>query len=404
MAKGKTAQKTAAKSGGGCLKTCAVLVVVPSVIFGVLLKYTDVFKEFDVLNGLDSNTEYGNIKLQTMIGAFCLSPIVGQLLDAPVNGSDGENYSFAEEGDIQDEDYTQASIYAVLYGMYKNSPPLTHTNGEKYEFTFNTWGIAPSPYSEKDPQRHGKAAYAALVTQPPVLEMLKTFPEGQKLQIVEVGCGTGAGANIITREVHPNSQYLALDMQEAAIQTCKRIHATADNPGLECQRIPNGVGLNVHRDTVGKIPRDDSSVDIVVISETHIADIKIGDLEKSIFAEIYRVLKPGGFFTWGNAIPTRVWHEAADYLPTAGFTLEHSKNWTQGAIVARDEDYDRIELAMEGLISPYHVMKLPYFGPRCKKVAERLIANFYRHPGTALYLKMTTGFDSYMHQAWKVTK
>ena len=49
-------------------------------------------------------------------------------------------------------------------------------------------------------------------------------------------------------------------------------------------------------------------------------------------------------------------------------------------------------------------MKAPYFGPRCHKVGERLIANFYRHPGTALYLKMVTGYDSYMHQAWRVSK
>jgi SAM-dependent methyltransferase len=395
----KAAPQAAKKSGGGCLKTCAFLVVVPAVIFGLLCKYTTVFKEFDVLNGLDSNTEYGNIKLQTMIGAFCLSPLVGQLLDAPASGADGENYTFADEGDIQDEDYAQSSIYAVLYGMYKNAPVLTSPHGVKYQFTFNTWGIAPSPYDEKDPQRHGKAAYAALVTQPPVLEMIKKLPKDHKLQIVEVGCGTGAGANLITREVHPTSQYLALDMQEAAIQTCKSIHATPDNAGLSCQRIPHGVGING-----GKIPREDNSLDIVVISETHIADVAIGDLEKSIFAEIHRVLKPGGYFTWGNAIPTRVWHEAADYLPTAGFALDHSKNWTQGAIVARDEDHDRVAMAMDGLIDPYHVMKVPYFGPRCRKVAERLIANFYRHPGTALYLKMTTGFDSYMHQAWKAVK
>jgi|TARA_B110000091_G_C13652198_1_gene405901 hypothetical protein len=26
-----------------------------------------------------------------------------------------------------------------------------------------------------------------------------------------------------------------------------------------------------------------------------------------------------------------------------------------------------------------------------------LIKNFYRHPGTALYEKMETGYDSYMH-------
>jgi len=365
------------------------LVAVAMVGIGGFVKYTD----YDVMKGMSSGTEYGNIQLQAMATGFCLSPLPGKLLAEPANGSDGENYNFSASGDVQDDDYEQESIYAIFYAMYKNAPKLVSNHGVEYQFTFNTWGIAPSPYPETDPQRHGKAAYAALVTQPPVLEYIKNMPEGQNLKIAEVGCGTGAGANLITTLVHPTCEYLAMDMQEAAINTCKSVHA---NAGLECLRIPNGVGVDG-----GKIPRGSSTLDMVVISETHIADVRIGDLEKAIFAEILRVLKPGGLFVWGNAIPTRVWLEAGDYLPTAGFELAHSKNHTEGAVIARDEDFERVELALDQLISPYHVMKLPYFGDRCKTVLKLLIANFFRHPGTALYLKMTTGFDSYMHQAWR---
>jgi len=362
---------------------------------GVVLKLAE---RVDVLKGLDSNFEYSNWQLQVLVAGFCVSPLPGRLLEAPVNGSDGENFTTASEGDIQDEEYEQSSIYSLLYAMYRNAPELVSEHGVKYQFTFNTWGIAPSPYPVTDPQRHGKAAYNALVTQPPVMEYIKTLPEGYKLQIAEVGCGTGAGANLITREVHPTSEYLALDMQAAAINTCKRIHATEDNPGLTCQLIPSGVGMG------NPIPREDSSLDIVVISETHIADVQIGDLEKAIFAEIHRVLKPGGFFVWGNALPTRVWLEGDAYLPTAGFELAHSKNHTQGAVIARDEDKARVDLAVAQLLAPYFGTRLPIFGETCLKVGERLIANFYRHPGTAMYIKMTTGFDSYMHQAWRNVK
>lgn len=354
--------------------------------------------KLDVLKGLDSNTEYTHYHLQAMAAAFCLSPLPGILLAAPANGSDGEDFTTRETGDIQDEEYDQSSIYSMFYAMYANTE-LTSNHGVKYRFTFNTWGIAPSPYPETDPQRHGKAAYAALVTQPPVMKMVEALPAGQKLQIVEIGCGTGAGANLITREVHPTSKYLALDMQAAAISTCKRLHATTDNPGLTCQLIKDGVGNNGNA-----IPLEDNSLDIAVISETHIADVQIGSLEKAIFKEIHRVLKPGAFFVWGNALPTRVWLAAQEYLPTAGFELDHNKNWTAGAITARDEDKERVDLALKQLLDPYWATHLPYFGDQCFRASERLIANFYRHPGTAMYIKMTTGFDSYMHQAWRVVK
>lgn len=387
---------------------CAKLSLALAVALGVHLS------RLDVLKGLDSNREHSALEVQGVVTAFCLSPVIGSLLDADneiarAAKSTGGEFNVMDHGDIENDEYAQGSIYAVLYAMYKNT--VLSWQGSDYQFTFNTWGIAPNaqndpegiakPYPESDPQRHGKAAYAALATQPPALAYTEALGD-RPLRIVEIGCGTGAGANLITREVHPNAKYLALDMQQAAINTCQAHHATADNPGLTCQVVPNGVGNTSPDGDQNSVPGvDDASVDFVIISETHIADIIIGDLEKAIFAEVARILKPGGLFLWGNALPTRVWDEAAAYLPTVGFELAHSKNWTSSAVLARDEDKARVDLALTQLLSPYWAMKLPYFGPRCWHVTERLIANFYRHPGTALYLKMVTGYDSYMHQAWR---
>eukprot|EP00519_Triparma_laevis_P005490 CAMPEP_0182499778 /NCGR_PEP_ID=MMETSP1321-20130603/7945_1 /TAXON_ID=91990 /ORGANISM="Bolidomonas sp., Strain RCC1657" /LENGTH=392 /DNA_ID=CAMNT_0024704021 /DNA_START=14 /DNA_END=1192 /DNA_ORIENTATION=+ len=391
----------------GFCKTLGVLALVGGVLIAV-------FPPPDVLSGLSSNHDHSPLEVQAIMTGFCLSPVIGMLLDErPEIETTGGEFKFEEDGDIENEDYAQASIYAILYAMYKNTPNLVGAGtsaGVPYQFTFNTWGITPvdgpgqppreSVYAfpDTDPQRHGKQAYASLVTQPPAMEYKKKLGD-TPLEIVEIGCGTGAGANLITREVHPTAKYLALDMQQAAINTCNQNHATPDNPGLTCRLVPNGVGNGGNR-----APRADSSVDFVVISETHIADIEIGDLEKEIFTEIRRILKPGGLFLWGNAIPTRVWEQADVELPKLGFELVNSYNHTKGAVVARDEDYERVEACMDQLLDPYPVMKVPYFGPRCHKVGERLIANFYRHPGTALYLKMVTGYDSYMHQAWRNNK
>jgi SAM-dependent methyltransferase len=389
----------------GLLKTTAIVIA-------IIASAAIYFPIPSVLKGLNSNHDHSPLEMQAIVTAFCLSPVVGTLLgersdrEETVNankgvvggeGTTGGDFLFEEDGDIENDEYAQSSIYAVLYALYKNAGDIVSDHGVMYQFTFNTWGFAPSAYPEEDPERYGKTAYAGLVTQPAAKAYMKKLPAGQKVEIVEIGCGTGAGANLITREVLKDQvNYLALDMQQAAINTCneKYWHAT-ENPNLTCQVVLDGVGNNGN-----PVPREDSSVDFVIISETHIADIVIGDLEKAIFAEIKRILKPGGLFLWGNALPTRVWEEADIFLPTLGFKLENNFNHTKGAVIARDEDYERVELVMSQLTAPYPVMTLPYFGERCKKVSNRLIANFYRHPGTALYLKMVTGFDSYMHQAW----
>ena len=41
------------------------------------------------------------------------------------------------------------------------------------------------------------------------------------------------------------------------------------------------------------------------------------------------MLKPGGLFLWGNALPTRVWDAAVPYLNENGFKIVENLNHTQ---------------------------------------------------------------------------
>jgi len=481
--------------GAGCLRWIGSgLLLAIAVVIGMARS-----GKFDILNALDSNHEHSANELAFYTTMFCLSPMPSFLMnDRAVRPAviplGNESLTFEETGNIEDDDYAQSSIYSALYALYKNSE-LTSEFGVKYQFTFNTWAFLAKTVEEKvrqggvlgdlsnrgdkadalahydfqvrfperDPERFGKHAYASLATQKAALEYMRqnnvglgdgtyfdrnTGKEGPApVEIVEIGCGTGAGANLITRHIVKNSNYLALDMQKAAVNTCQARHEgrgyeyitelTAeekkvdsqglhpsealigtpvleklhrkfpdDNPSLRCRLVPNGVGhkWNATATELNGVPRETSSVDMVIISETHIADMKIGDLEENIFKEIRRVLKPGGLFLWGNAIPTRVWKEAEEYLPQLGFELLDDTNHTSDAVLARDLDKARVDLLIPQLLEPFGVFKVPYVGPRCHYVIERLIANFYRHPGTALYLNMVTNFDSYMQQAWRLRK
>merc|ERR1719506_2616538 len=174
--------------------------------------------------------------------------------------------------------------------------------------------------------------------------------ENPKAHWLEIGCGTGAGANLITREVHPTIQYTAVDMQLAAIETCRSIHATEDNPNLTCKHS-NGKSLDW-------VPTN--SVDIAMITETHIAEMAIGDEEKIIFGNIIRMLKPGGIFVWGNALPTKVWHDAYEHLESVGFSSCGRFNHTASAITARDEDTDRVNLYVDQAMDTFPVLRMPF--------------------------------------------
>jgi SAM-dependent methyltransferase len=361
-------------------------------------------KAGNILSGLQGDTILTGGQLQFTITGFCLSPLPNMLLEPErMRADDGDSLKreFNQTGDINEDDYTKASIYALLYSLYQayNVAPSPH--GGNYQFTFNTWGIAntgepPVPWlrPETEPQRHGMAAYQGLTEFSAVKDIVKRV---ENPKFLEIGCGTGAGANLIT-QLLPTVDYTAVDMQRAAIKTCKDKHAKG-NPNLHCVWVEGGVGNDG-----SKVAIPDASVDVVIISETHIAEAHIGPEEKAIFADIIRVLKPGGIFVWGNALPTYVWDDAAEYLPKIGFEPCGSLNHTKGAILARDEDEERVNMYVEYLLDQFPVMKVPYFGPQCHHVCDMLIKNFYRHPGTALYEKMETGYDSYMHLCYEKGK
>ena len=166
--------------------------------------------------------------------------------------------------------------------------------------------------------------------------------------------------------------------------SCKKIHGNAENPGLYCRQESGGVGNNGNkvRNEKGEV-MPDGSVDFVIISETHIADVEIGAEEKEIFNEILRVLKPGGMFLWGNALPTRVWLSAEVELKGLGFDRIASLNHTKGAVLARDEDLERVESYAAHLYGQYPLaFKMPVRGAMCEKVVDRLLLSASPLPPT----------------------
>jgi len=333
----------------------------------------------DIFTALNPDTKYSLPKLQVVFGAWVASALF-----------DRSNKISIADGDVEEDDYTKQSIYALLYSMYREMGTVKDEHGVPYEFTFNTWGYdwpkswGKRPTGERDPQRFGKYAYTGLFEFPEVKDYVASR-EG-KIHIVEMGCGTGAGAHHICKEVWPKCTYQAIDMQGAAIQTCKR------------KFVPElGGRLTATHGDATKLNIKKECADAVVICETHVTEHagQVTPEDEAFFGQVFSTLKPGGFLVWGNAIPDSTWQPCFDYLEKLGMKQVGMHDVTKEAVLARDLDKARAEAYVEQCLAKFYGFRIPVLGKKRGLEATQALKNFFRHPGTRLYENMVDGTDTY---------
>ncbi len=319
-------------------------------------------------------------QLQLILGAWVVSTVF-----------DRKPKISTHDGDVSEDDYDKKSIYALLYSLYRSVGEVRSDTGKHYELTFNTWGYTwPSDWgknpttTDSDPERFGKNAYTGLFECKPVKEYLEA--RSGKVHIVEMGCGTGAGANHICTNVLPNCTYEAVDMQQAAINTCERKFVPALKGRLRATHA-NATRLDIAA----------GSADMVVVCETHVTEQagQVTEEDQRFFQTAHRLLKPGGFLVWGNAIPDDTWKPCFEYLESIGMKLVEVRDVTKEAVGARDQDDARVHAYVEQCIERFPAFRIPVLGKKRRIEAELAMKNFYRNPGTNLYRKMTDGTDTY---------
>ncbi len=99
--------------------------------------------------------------------------------------------------------------------------------------------------------------------------------------VLEVSCGHGGGASYLMRTLHPAS-YTGLDLNTVGIDFCRKRHT-----------VPR---LNFVQGNAESLPFPDQSFDAVINIE---AAINYQDVPK-FFAEVERVLRPGGRFLYAD--------------------------------------------------------------------------------------------------------
>jgi ubiquinone/menaquinone biosynthesis C-methylase UbiE len=100
-------------------------------------------------------------------------------------------------------------------------------------------------------------------------------------RVLEVGCGHGGGASYLTRTLGPAS-YTGLDLNPAGIAFCRKTH--------------NVPGLDFVQGDAQNLPFPDQSFDAVINIESSHCYPQLS----SFFAEVARVLRPGGHFLYAD--------------------------------------------------------------------------------------------------------
>lgn len=165
----------------------------------------------------------------------------------------------------------------------------------------------------------------------------ETDVEGR--QLLEVGCGCGGGASFIMRYLRPAS-LVGVDLLAQHVELCGRLHQL---PGLSF-RVADAEAL----------PFPDGSFDGVVnIESSH----SYYSMERFL-AEVYRVLRPQGYFWLADLRPrTPEWGadrsiaQLTARLESGGLTLLRKENITANVLGAMDalEEIKRMMIKLNGI-------------------------------------------------------
>jgi SAM-dependent methyltransferase len=333
----------------------------------------------DILNGLSRQTDYSKTQLQLILGAWVLSGLLEKR----------KKISIAD-GNVEEADYDKRSVYSLMYALYRSMGDVRSETGLAYEATFNTWGYAwpedwgPCPTAPADPQRFGKNAYTGLFQSAAARELIAE--KDGSVHVVEMGCGTGAGAHHVCSRVLPKATYEAVDMQIAAIKTCRR------------KFVPElGGRLEATCADATELPVADGVADFVAVNETHVTEVpgKATEEDVRFFRSAHRALRPGGLLVWGNAIPNSTWQPCFEVLDAIGMKLVGVRDVTREAVRARDEDKERIDAFAEQCGRSFLGFRIPFIGRRKRDEAAAAWKNFCRNPGTRLYEDLRTRSDTY---------
>jgi SAM-dependent methyltransferase len=176
--------------------------------------------------------------------------------------------------------------------------------------------------------------------------------------VLDVGCGRGGTIHVIQTYYQPASTH-GVDLSPRAISFCRETHT-----------YPNA------RFTVGDaetLPRENASVDVVTnIESSHSYPDRL-----AFYREVYRVLRPGGYFLYSDVLPVDFFRGALDDLMHLGFEVEHDRDITSNVLASCDHS------------------ATAQFQAFAEDSRDRIMANALGVPGSKVYEDMKNGVAAF---------
>lgn len=181
--------------------------------------------------------------------------------------------------------------------------------------------------------------------------------------VLEVGCGRGGGSFFLKDSLHARS-VTGIDLAGAAIKFC------AARYGID--------GLSFQQGDAENLPFHASSFDVVVnIESSH----NYPSVER-FFAEVARVLRPGGYFLFADLRPRGEVDLVRQQLERTGFTVLVQEFITPNVVRALELDSQRRERLIQRNIPAFlHPLSREFVGMK----------------GSLVYEALRTGGQEYVH-------
>jgi SAM-dependent methyltransferase len=159
------------------------------------------------------------------------------------------------------------------------------------------------------------------------------------MTVVDLGSGAGIDCFLAAQRVGPTGHVIGVDMTPEMLEKA-RANATAD--GFENVEFRKGF--------IEELPVDDSSVDVIISN----CVINLSPEKEKVFADAYRVLKPGGRLMVSDIVllgelPEEVKNSIYDYVAcVAGASMKDDY-----LRMIRDAGFESVEVVSEETFSGY---------------------------------------------------